>query len=80
MKKRTLSEITIAALRGEPIPEMLAIDGIIDRYENALTEIANMESGRTNNPAIALARKTLIEEHIGKYRPKRILDVAGLDL
>ncbi len=80
MKERTLAEITIAALRGEPIPEVPAVEGKIDRYEHALIEIANMESGPTDNPAIDLARKTLTEEHIGKYRPNRILDVAGPDL
>lgn len=58
--------------RGEAMKERK-----VDRYEHALIEIANMESGPTDNPAIALARKTLTEEHIGKHGSHHRIDVGG---
>ncbi len=38
----------------------------LERYEKALTDIANMESGKTQNKAVMMARKTLTDEYLGK--------------
>ena len=45
--------------------------GRLQRYEKALTDIANIDPGETQNTAVIIARKTLVEEHLGELERDR---------
>jgi len=51
--------------------------GRLERFENALSEIANLESGATQNKAIQIARETLTEEYLGRDKNGNSSEASG---